>query len=69
MQTMTISTVEAEVQRIAAMVADDESAHVAEDELHQSVLAYIAEHGDALSAALARAALATTEISFSRWCA
>ena len=69
MQTMTISTVEAEVQRIAALAADDESAHIAEDELHQSVLAYIAEHGDAKSSALARAALATTDIGFARWCA
>lgn len=69
MQTMTIGTVEAEVQRIAAMSGDDESAHSAEDALHQSVLAYIAEHGDAKSSALARAALATTDIEFARWCA
>jgi hypothetical protein len=69
MQTMTIGTVAAEVQRIAAMAGDDEGAHIAEDGLHQSVLAYIAEHGDAHSAALARAALATTDIEFARWCA
>lgn len=67
MPTMTISDVEAAVQRIAAMSDDDESAHAAEDALHQSVLAYIVDHGDAKSAALARAALATTEISFYRW--
>jgi hypothetical protein len=69
MHTMTIANVEAEVQRIAAMANDDERAHVAEDELHQSVLAYIAEHGDAHSQALARAALATMDIGFARWCA
>ena len=67
MQTMTIGTVEAEVRRIAAMAHDDEEAHMAEDDLHQSVLAYIAEHGDAHSAALARAALTTAGIKFSRW--
>lgn len=69
MQSMTISSVEAEVQRIADMANDDESAHAAEDALHQSVLSYIVDHGDAMSAALARAALATTNISFARWCA
>lgn len=69
MQPMTISDVEAAVQRIAAMSDDDEAAHEAEDALHQSVLAYIVDHGDAKSAALARAALATTNIGFARWCA
>ena len=69
MQPMTISDVEAAAQRIADMSDDDESAHAAEDALHQQVLAYIVDHGDAKSAALARAALATANISFARWCA
>lgn len=61
-------------QQIRARVAgirdnthDDESAHASEDELHQDVLAAIADGADN-PAALAREALATRGIDFARWC-
>jgi hypothetical protein len=64
--TVTAAGVEAEVERIRQVSADPEVAHYDEDRLHQSVLALIADgHPDA--AAIARAALTTTDLDFSRW--
>jgi hypothetical protein len=65
---VTVADVEAKVEAIRAVRGDDERAHSDEDELHQLVLAVIAR-GAANAAELAAAALKTTEIEFSRWCA
>ncbi len=70
MSKLTVADVTAEVERIRAMRFDDEMAHNAEDELHQRVLAAIADGntGDP-PAVLAREALKTRDIEFARWCA
>lgn len=67
---MTPGDVKATVAAIRDLANDDEAAHADEDELHQAVLAFIAK-GDHLgivdAVELAREALKTTEIKFSRW--
>ena len=56
------------VNDVEARKGDDESAHSLEDDLHQSVLAEVAL-GNPQSKAMAKEALKTLEIKFSRWCA
>ena len=65
-----IESVRAEVAHIEAIAGDWDAAHSAEDSLHQSVLAAIAngEHDDS-AADLAREALKTGDIAFPRYCA
>jgi len=46
---------------------DDESAHAAEDRLHESVLQSIADGTAEDPKAMAAAALKTDDIEFSRW--
>lgn len=65
---MTYDEVTTEVIRIRQMAGDPETAHSAEDDLHQGVLAAIA-NGAENPATLAKAALATKDIEFPRWCA
>ncbi len=48
---------------------DDESAHAAEDDIHQAVLAAIAAGICEDPAGCAKAALKTLEQEFHRWCA
>lgn len=59
------------VANIAAMAADGEAAHCAEDDLHAEVLEAIARGGITLSDAreCALAACQTKDIDFARWCA
>lgn len=58
------------VERIKDIADDDEVAHGSEDELREAVLKAIANGLPADEAqALARIALQTGEIRFSRWCA
>ena len=65
---MTAAEVREEVARVAKIGAkDDESAHYAEDELHRRVLGYIADHEGGRFADMAKAALETWELEFSRW--
>lgn len=67
---MTIQDVEARVAHIRSIAFDPEKAHEAEDFLHKEVLHAIARGEDGGNpAALARAALATRDIEFERWCA
>jgi hypothetical protein len=66
---LTVAEVERRVEDIRAMAGDDESAHGAEDSLHSDVLAAIANGVCDDSAACAKAALATHDIEFARWCA
>lgn len=65
---MTVEEVKEAIKRIDSMSGDDEAAHSAEDDLHQEVLAAIAD-GTEHSAELAKEALKTLDISFARWCA
>lgn len=65
---MTTEEIQKRVAEIAAMSGDPESAHSAEDTLHQDVLQAIAD-GAAAPATLALEALKTWEIGFPRWCA
>ncbi len=58
----------AAITGLIAFASDDEVAHAAEDNLRERVLRAIAlTSGNA--AALAKAALATSSVRFSRWCA
>ena len=66
---MTDAIVAERVEKIRAMACDDETAHSAEDTLHQDVLSAIAEGRCANPQSCARAALKTLEINFARWCA
>lgn len=67
---LTTEQVQDAVANISSITVDDESAHVYEDELHVSVLVAIAaDSSDAWAAGLAREALRTCDIDFSRWCA
>lgn len=65
---MNVEEVRAAVEAIRDTQRDDEMAHVAEDDLHVSVLAAIAD-GAPDAALLAAEALKTAQISFARWCA
>lgn len=57
------------VAAIAQMVGDDETAHGAEDTLHQDVLKAIGSGTCASPAECARIALDTLDLDFARWCA
>lgn len=65
---MTVADVKKWISRIKDVADDDEVAHTEEDRLHQEVLAAIAD-GAPNAAELAREALKTSKINFSRWCA
>lgn len=54
--------------RRLASSGDDEQAHGLEDAIHRSVLKAISE-GKGDPVALAKAALKTRDVNFSRWCA
>lgn len=66
---MTVDDVNAEVERIRAMAGDYETAHGAEDMLHQAVLKAIAQGDCDDPVECARVALTTEEIEFDRLCA
>lgn len=57
------------VEHIRNIAGDDESAHAAEDALHESVLDAIANGMAEDPKAMAAAALTTRDIEFARWCA
>jgi hypothetical protein len=57
----------AEIRRLADEEFDSEGAHSGEDELHKEVLAAIAEGAAEDPREMARLALTTAEIDFSRW--
>lgn len=63
---ITLEEIASGLARIDGIKADDERAHKLEDELHQEVLRAIAD-GAPDAAELARAALQTKDIDFSRW--
>ncbi len=65
---MTITDVRKRVADIREMSCDDETAHSAEDILHQNVLYAISQGADN-PAELAEEALKTGAINFARWCA
>lgn len=70
MKRLTEEEVTEELVHIAGERYDDECAHSDEDDLHKDVLASIAQHSsDDWARGLARAALKTLDIKFSRWCA
>lgn len=69
MPRMTVENVRKAVARIKRLSDDDEAAHGAEDELHQSVLRAIAQGYCDDPAACAASALMTLDIDFERWCA
>jgi len=65
--------VEEVIERVASIrerAGDDEIAHIAEDHLWYDVLCFIAykKIDMATASTLAREALKTKEIDFSRWC-
>lgn len=64
---MTLGEVRLRVAQIEAVSDDSEIAHTEEDTLHRDVLRYLAEVAPAELAELARVALTTGEIPFSRW--
>ena len=66
---MTVADVEHRLDKIERKRGDDEVAHSWEDELHQDVLRAIADGQCSDPAAIARTALLSDEIEFSRWCA
>ncbi len=63
---ITITQAEQDLARIRANVRDSEHAHSLEDALHRAVLKAIAQ-GSPDSRELARIAVQTTELKFSRW--
>lgn len=71
-QPLSLAHIQADLDAIRASAEDDEVAHSLEDTLHERVLQAIAD--DQFDhyytpAELAREALKSTEIKFSRWCA
>ena len=64
---MTADDVKRFVNEIEILAHDDEAAHAAEDRLHVAVLRIIAEGKTEDPVGLAREALATVDIEFSRW--
>ena len=66
---MTPETIQQAVDYIRAMQRDPETAHAAEQDLHQAVLAAIAGGLVDDPADCARVALTTAEMTFPRWCA
>ncbi len=65
---LTIHDVVTRVKAIELMSGDDEAAHGAEDKLWGDVLLSI-QNGSTHPHELAREALKTKELKFSRWCA
>lgn len=66
---MTVDDVNVAVAHIAATAGDAEAAHSDEDRLYLSVLREIAARSTCKeSRALARAAIKTQDVKFSRWC-
>jgi hypothetical protein len=65
---MTVAEINERVQQIKDKASDPETAHSAEDQLHDDVLQAIADGADN-PRELAAAALATLKIEFPRWCA
>lgn len=65
---MTVTTIRQALRHIKAQANDDERAHSLEDDLHVAVLTAIAG-GVGDPRALAREALKTKDIKFSRYCA
>ena len=63
---MTVDEIKARVEEIARERDDDERAHGMEDKLWEDVLQAIAE-GHSAPAEIARQALASRAIKFSRW--
>ena len=59
----------ARVEQIRRFASDDEAAHSEEDELHQQVLALIADGGCPNPQRWAELVLKTREMDFARWCA
>jgi hypothetical protein len=66
---ITVEQVKLEVERIRKMAGDDESAHAAEDDLHQNVLTAIMNGECEDPKVCAREAMRTQDIEFARWCA
>ena len=64
---MTPETIQQSVDDIRAMQRDPETAHAAEQDLHQAVLAAIAGGLVDDPAECARVALTTADIKFTRW--
>ncbi len=46
---------------------DGPTAHILEDNLYETFVKYVAEHGSSVLAAMAREVLKTKEIDFDRW--
>lgn len=67
-QYLTVELVATLVEEVKAVRLDDEAAHSKEDVLHEMVLRAIAE-GAKNPRKLAREALKTLDIQFSRYCA
>lgn len=67
-EAMTVDEVREAVALIATMTHDDEAAHSNEDTLWENVLRAIAD-GVPHPEALAKEALKTVNLDFSRWCA
>ena len=64
---MTIKEVKIRYNKIKSIMYDDEAAHSAEDNLYMDVLQHIANGGsDAVE--IAKIALETKNLDFSRWC-
>lgn len=66
---MTIDDVKRALEGIKALALDDESAHAAEDGLHQEVLAAIADGTAENPQEMARLALTSLDTNYGRWCA
>lgn len=65
-----LNTIEDRVDAIAQEAHDPEAAHGDEDDLYEEVLTWIRDHSsDDAARRLAREALRTKELDFSRWCA
>ena len=64
---MTTADVHAAVDNIRSLRSDDESAHVAQDNLYRDVLTSIARGSAEDPAAMAAEALKVEDIEFSRW--
>lgn len=63
---MTLDDIKREVQSISSIASDSEGAHEKEDALYVQFIEFVAGHSDQELAGMARAVLATKEISFPR---
>jgi hypothetical protein len=64
---MTIEHIKESISYIQDRINDDEKAHLAEDELREAFIRYIAEGGKEQLAEKARLVLSTNEFDFERW--